>query len=283
MDTVLDHFPPLPFAAPTRLRIGVFDSGVGGLSVLQAVHRQLPEADLHYVADSGHAPYGERGDAHVLARSQRIAEHLFAQGADALVIACNTATAAAAAALRAAWPQHPLIGVEPGIKLAVERHPLGRIGVMATGGTLRSEKFQSLLTRFGVGRAIELRACTGLAAAIEAGELDDPALVALVQAHCAPLQAAGVDSVVLGCTHYVFVRHHIEAAMGPGVAIIDTAEAVARHVRTRCIGLRAPATGRRDAASVLIETTGDVARMRRIARHWLPFPATIDAAPAACR
>ncbi|TMH35501.1 MAG: hypothetical protein E6H58_03760 [Betaproteobacteria bacterium] len=143
----------MPLSAPSAFQpsltapacIGVFDSGVGGLSVLRALHQQLPAAPLLYVADSAHAPYGERSDAFVIERSQHVAQHLLAEGAVGIVIACNTATAAAAQQLRARWPDVLIVGVEPGLKPAVAASRSGRIGVLATPGTLASEKFRKLL------------------------------------------------------------------------------------------------------------------------------------------
>lgn len=265
----------------TAIRIGVFDSGVGGLSVLRALHAALPEAQLHYVADSGHAPYGERSDQHVLNRSRSIARHLFDAGAQLLVIACNTATAVAASELRAEWPQHPIVGVEPGIKPALGLTRNGRIGVMATAATLRSAKFRALLEAHATGCSIHLQACNGLAAAIERGRLDDARLLALIERHCQPLREAGVDTVVLGCTHYPFVHDAIQAALGPQVRIVDTAAAVARRVATLCRSMApaAAATAPRRSPQVELETSGSAALLRRIAVAWLSFETQVSPVP----
>lgn len=229
---------------PKPPRIGVFDSGLGGVSVLRALRAARPDADLIYAADSGHAPYGERDAGHVLARSEVLTEHLLAEGAELLVIACNTATAVAAAALRARHPDLGIVGVEPGLKPALAASPGGRIGVMATQATLGSPKFRRLLDELlagaPAGTRIHLQACPGLAAAIEAGEPDSPAVRAAVAPHAAALRAHGVDTVVLGCTHYPFAAGPIAEALGPGVRLIDTAEAVARQASRR-IGARPPA------------------------------------------
>ena len=252
------------------IRIGIFDSGVGGLSVLRALRQQLPQASLHYVADSGHAPYGERSDGHVIDRSQRVAAHLLACGAQVIVIACNTATAVAGRLLRETWPQTPIIGVEPGLKPALAATRNGRIGVMATRMTLSSEKFQGLAAALAAGRPLHLRACDGLAAAIERGLLDDPQVLALVEQHCAVLRKADVDTVVLGCTHYAFVRHHIQAALGATVHIIDTATAVARHAANTAREMQTAANNAMTQAPLLtLQTTGDAAHLRRIASAWL--------------
>jgi glutamate racemase len=266
----------------TAVRIGIFDSGVGGLSVLRALRPHLPGAALHYVADSAHAPYGERDDAHILARSMRLAQHLVDGGAQAIVVACNTATAVAVNPLRRAFAGLPIVGVEPGLKPARAASRNGCIGVMATGATMRSARFRALLAAHADGAQVHLQACDGLAAAIEAGDLDAAPLRALVERHCAPLHAAGVDTVVLGCTHYPFVRHLIEAALGAGVRIIDTAEAIARRSADVCADL-AGASHACGASAVCLETTGDADHLRGLAARWLPFDAQVSPAPKSVR
>jgi glutamate racemase len=252
------------------VRVGVFDSGVGGLSVLRALREQLPGAALHYVADAGHAPYGERSAEHVIERSRRVASHLIDGGAQFLVIACNTATAVAGQLLREAWPQTPIVGVEPGIKPALLATRNGRIGVMATRATLSSEKFKRLAAALATDDALHLRACDGLAAAIEQGPFDTPAMLALVETHCAPLREHRVDTVVLGCTHYSFVRQLIQAAMGEAVQIVDTAEAVARHAANTVRKTRPDADNTPEHAPLLtLQTTGDAAVFQRFANTCL--------------
>ena len=270
---------PSPDSSGSGPCIGVFDSGVGGLSVLRELRRELPGHRLHYVADSGHAPYGERDEAHVIERSMRVVSHLVEHGAQAVVIACNTATAVAVRQLRAAWPQLPFIGVEPGIKPALALTRSGRIGVMATAATLSSDKFQRLVATHGAGRFIHLQACVGLAAAIERGELDAPELLTLIETHCRPLRQADVDTVVLGCTHYPFVQAAIQASLGPQVHIVDTAVAVARHAATL---LAAPAAMQQLAdheGDVLLETTGNAIQLERFVRRCLAFDCAVVAAP----
>jgi glutamate racemase len=215
--------------SPQDVKVGLFDSGVGGLSILRALRRHLPQAQLLYVADSAHAPYGEKSQAFILARSQLIADFLLAQGAQLLVVACNTATAAAVHALRERHPHLPIVGIEPGVKPAVAASHNKKVGVMATPATLSSAKFARLVQAHAHEAEIVLQPCPGLAAAIESGELDTPALRALITSFCAPLREAGVDTVVLGCTHYPFVAPLVAATMGPGVQLVDTAEAVARR------------------------------------------------------
>ena len=255
------------------LRLGVFDSGVGGLSVLRELRRELPCASLVYVADSGHAPYGERSDDFVAARSQRIAGWLVEAGCDAVVVACNTATAVAVEALRTTWPALPIVGVEPGLKPATALTRNGRIGVMATAATLRSARFLRLLDAHAGGASVHLQPCPGLAQAIEHHDAGTPGLLRLIDDCCAPLRDAAVDVVVLGCTHYPLVRAAIQSALGSGVAIIDTAEAVARQAARRCAGIDSAAaeTAGADPTAVQLRTTGEPAGLQRVARRWLPF------------
>jgi glutamate racemase len=255
--------------------IGVFDSGVGGLSVLKALQRRLPHTGLLYVADSAHAPYGERSPDFVIERSRRIVEHLVAEGAIGVVVACNTATAAAVHALREAWPAVPIIGVEPGLRPAAAATRNGRVGVMATPGTLASEKFAALLRSQPAHVHFELRPCPGLARLIEGGDLDAPALVASIADHAAALREAEVDTVVLGCTHYSFVQRVIEAALGPGVRVIDTAEPVSRHAATLLAGLATHSA----SPPVRLQTTGDAAHLREIAVAWLSIPCCVEGTP----
>lgn len=262
--------------------IGVFDSGVGGLSVLRSLRVQLPTARLLYVADSAHAPYGERSSEYVIDRSRRIMDHLLGEGAIGLVIACNTATAIAVRELRASCPNFPIVGVEPGLKPAVAATRNGRVGVMATPGTIASAKFEILMQTHGAGATITPRPCPCLARLIEEGDLNSLALRAAVKEYTDPLRDAGVDTLVLGCTHYPFVRHLIEAAMGPNVLIIDTANAVARHAANTLRGLLPLGkTVAGEAPSVTrLQTTGDTERLRTIATAWLPFLCTVESLSA---
>jgi glutamate racemase len=253
--------------------LGVFDSGVGGLSVLRALRSELPSAPLLYVADSAHAPYGERSDEYVIDRSRRIMDHLMSEGAIGLVIACNTATAIAIRELRTSCPAFPIIGVEPGLKPAAAATRNGRVGVMATPGTIASAKFQALMKTHGAGVAVTQQPCPGLARLIEEGDLSSPQLRTAVDEHTTPLRDAGVDTIVLGCTHYPFVRHLIESAMGPKVQIIDTADAVARHAANT---LRGWLPGSDATPTTRLQTTGDAERLRTIAAAWLPFLCTVE-------
>jgi glutamate racemase len=229
--------------APDSRPIGVFDSGVGGLSVLLEIRRRLPAESLIYAADSGYAPYGERPAADIRARSLELADFLRGQGAKAIVVACNTATAAAASALRETWPELPVIAMEPAVKPATAATRSGTVGVLATVGTLASARFAALLDNFGHGVEVVTRPGVGLVEAVERGELDTPQTRALLEEHLAPLLAAGADAIVLGCTHYVFLRPMIERIVGPSVKVIDTGAAVVRQLerRLRETSLLAPA------------------------------------------
>ena len=208
--------------------IGVFDSGVGGLTVLRALRTQLPGARLMYVADSAHAPYGDRPDAFLLERSRHITRFLIEQGARLIVVACNTATAAAISTLRAQFDL-PFVGIEPGIKPALARSQARRVGVLATPATLRSAKFRALLRAHAASAEAVLQPCPGLADAVERGDLKAPDLLSLIRRYCAPLREAGCDTVVLGCTHYPLLAEQIQAELGPQVHLLDTAEPVARQ------------------------------------------------------
>ena len=245
--------------------IGVFDSGVGGLSVLRALRCALPGAAFRYVADSGHGPYGERSDAFVIERSLYLAHHLLAHGAGLLVVACNTATAAAVEALRSALPDMPIVGVEPGVKPALAITRNGRIGVMATRATLASERFAALVrAQCGASPvAVHLQACDGLAAAIERGDIDAPEVRALVKSHCRVLSLRGVDTVVLGCTHYPLVAPQIQAEFGESVRLVDTGTAVARQAARLWKQPPLP------EPALILQTTGDAAALQHTARRWL--------------
>lgn len=217
----------------TDAAIGVFDSGLGGLSVLRHVRATLPQESLCYVADSAHVPYGSKSPDYIIQRSEHITRFLLAQGCKALVIACNTATAAAAAWLREQHPDVPIVAMEPAVKPAVTQSRNQVIGVLATEGTLKSAQFAALLARFGSGVTVVTQPCHGLVELIEQGALQADDTRALLQHYMEPLLAAGVDTIVLGCTHYPFVAPLIRTLAGPDVALIDTGSAVARQLQRR--------------------------------------------------
>ena len=209
--------------------IAVFDSGLGGLTVLRALRSRLPHEDFFYFADTRFLPYGERPEAFLQQRGVLIDEALVRRGAKALVIACNTATAAAAEAIRAAIDL-PIVALEPGVKPAVALTKTGVIGVLATTRTLASERFQRLVGNHANHLKVLPVACPGLAEAIETQGPESPVVAALLDAFVAPLRAAGADVVVLGCTHYPWVAEAIARRMPAGVSLLDTGEPVARQL-----------------------------------------------------
>ena len=212
--------------------IGVFDSGVGGLSVLRDIRKELSNEDLLYVADSSHAPYGDKESEYIEARSIAISQFLVDQPVKAIVVACNTATGAAVAKLRTRFSV-PIIAMEPAVKPAVEKTKTGVVGVLATRRTVSSENFLNLLTRFGANADILVQPCPGLVEQVEAGDLLGEKTRTLLEPFVLPLLERGVDTIVLGCTHYPFLAPLIRAMVGIDVDIIDPGEAIARELRRR--------------------------------------------------
>lgn len=214
--------------------VAVFDSGVGGISVLKHIHALLPAEHLIYVADSKYAPYGNKTPAAIQARCFEIADFLIARNAKVLVVACNTATAAAIDAMRERYPL-PIIGMEPALKPAAEASKNGIIGVLATTGTLKSAQFAALLESYGRNVKVVTQACIGLVECVERGDLDSAATFKLLQQYCQPLLDEGADTVVLGCTHYPLLKALIEKIVGPDIVLIDTGAAVANQLIHRLI------------------------------------------------
>lgn len=215
---------------PSDAPVGVFDSGVGGLSVLRALRAQLPDEDFVYFADRAWCPYGERTQEQIIERAFCITDTLLNRGAKLIVVACNTATIAAVEALRAAYPV-PFIGMEPAVKPAAAATRSGVVGVLATGAALAGDKFHRLVADHAGGVRIITQPCPGLVEQVEQGELATPATRALLQRYTQPLLDAGADVLVLGCTHYPFLRPLLAEIVGPDVRLIDTGAAVARHAQ----------------------------------------------------
>lgn len=278
-------------AAPQQQPIGVFDSGVGGLSVLHALRAALPRERFVYLADSANAPYGERAAAQVSARTLAITGYLRAQHRiKALVVACNTATAAAIDELRQRHPGLPLVGLEPALKPALALTQTGHVGVIGTRGTLGSAKFGKLLASLADRAHFVLQPCDGLAHAIERSVLSTaPAsgsteTGALCQRYLHAMGTFGkapgqIDTLVLGCTHYLFVTDELRALLGPGVQFVETGAPVARQTRRLLEtagllrnGLREPQAAAETAGTRLL-TTGPAAMLQAAAQRWLGLPA----------
>lgn len=246
--------------------IGVFDSGVGGLSILSGIHELLPAETLHYVADSGNAPYGPKGDAFIRVRCEAIMQCLLRFEVKAVVVACNTATAAAVAQMREQYDL-PIIGVEPAVKPAAEQSKSGVVGVLATSGTIASEKFLSLQNRFVERAKILTRACPGLVELIEQVAPDPAALERLLHEYIQPLVDAGADTLVLGCTHYSLIRPQIQQAAGPGVRIVDAGTAVAKELQRR-LALNGLAHTAGQTGMVYFHTSGNLEYQNHLLAHY---------------
>jgi len=237
------------------MSIGVFDSGVGGLSVWRAIAERLPHEDLLYFADQCHCPYGQRSMAEIRCLAEGITAFLIAQGAQVVVVACNTASAAALTYLRSRFAI-PIVGMEPAVKPASEHTRSGKVGVIATEVTFQGELFTRLVERFAREVEVYTRVCPGLVEVVEAGNTDNSAVEAMLQEYLSPMLEAGIDQLVLGCTHYSFLRSTIEEIVGPGVEIIDPAPAVARQVE-RVLVREGLLTGRTGQGHYTFYTSGD--------------------------
>jgi glutamate racemase len=255
--------------------IGVFDSGVGGLSVLRAIRQQLPHVPVIFLADQAHVPYGPRSLEQVRTFSEAITRYLVNRGCKLIVVACNTASAAALHFLRQAFPAVPFVGMEPAVKPAAEHTRTGVVGVLATPATFQGALYASVVERFAHGVKLLTHTCPGLVAQIEAGQLDTPQTRLILEEALRPMLAEGIDTVVLGCTHYPFVIPLIQDITGPGVRVIDPAPAVARQVGRLLeahsllpggsAGTRARRSGAgQQPAPVEFLTTGDAASLQSL-------------------
>ncbi|XXF09708.1 glutamate racemase [Pseudomonas sp. D2-3] len=242
--------------------IGVFDSGIGGLTVLREIRALVPDETLFYVADSGHVPYGEKSPEYIRERCRAIAAFLLARGAKALVLACNTATVAGVAELRSLYPHLPIVAMEPAVKPAAAATRSGVVGVLATTGTLKSARFAALLDQFASDVRVVTQPCPGLVELIEAGKLDDPALHGLLRGYVAPLLAEGCDTLILGCTHYPFLKPLLEQWLDPSISLIDTGAAVARQLQRLLASRDLLASGPRGADAFWC--SGDPLAMQRV-------------------
>jgi glutamate racemase len=244
--------------------IGLFDSGIGGTTVLRELRRLLPAEDLLYLADQARCPYGPRPPEELRALSAANTRWLLARRARLIIVACNTASAAALHWLRQTFPGTPFVGMVPAVKPAIERTRSGVVGVLATPATIRGQLLDDVVSRWAGPVRVIRQACPGLAEQIDAGALDEPATLALLQACVRPLLAAGADTIVLGCTHYPFLTPQIRRIVGPGIALIDAAPAVARQV-ARVLGERGltePTSS--GSGAIVYATTGDRDRFARL-------------------
>jgi glutamate racemase len=224
---------PLPASEPQPQRtgpIGVFDSGVGGLSVWREIVRQLPHESTIYFADQAHVPYGPRSQDQIRRFCDAITRFQLDCGCKAVVVACNTASAAALKYLRDTFPRVPIIGMEPAVKPAAASTRTGVVGIMATPATFQGRLFQATAGRFASGIRLVNQVCEGLAEVVEAGQLDGAETEALLRGFLAPILAANADTIVLACTHYPFVIEPIRRIAGEDVNVIDPAPAIARHL-----------------------------------------------------
>jgi len=215
------------------LKIGVFDSGLGGLTIVQAISNVIENAEIYYVADRLNAPYGEKSPEEILNYSINITHYLYkSYHIDVLILACNTATSWAIARLREIYPNLIIIGTEPGIKPAIERTSSGKIGVLATSATLKGQKYQNLVNSLSLDKSIDIyqQACPSLVEQIEKGEIDSPKTKELLEGWITPMRDSGVDTIVLGCTHYPLIEHIISDIMDNNVTLIHTGEAISRHL-----------------------------------------------------
>jgi glutamate racemase len=243
--------------------IGMFDSGVGGLSVLRAIRQELPGEDVLYLGDQAHIPYGPRPKATIIAFAEGITRFLLHEGAKLIVVACNTVSAAALQHLRATFPEVALVGMEPAVKPAAETTHTGKVGVLATPTTFAGDLYASVVERFARGVEIYKSTCPGLVEQIEAGKLEGPDTRAILVEELAPMLAAGIDTIVMGCTHYPFVIPLIEEITGPGVRTIDPAPAVAKQVR-RLLSLEVLLNLSSEGGKIKFYTSGDLAQFKKM-------------------
>lgn len=256
---------------PERERgIGILDSGVGGLSVLRHVKALLPHENLIYFADQAHVPYGPRPAREIQHFSAEITRFLLNQGSKLIVVACNTASAASLTYLRKNFPDTPFVGMEPAVKPGAVNSQKGRIGVLATEGTFGSPRYAKLMARYAQGVISFEDPCLGLVEQIEAGQLSGSETERILHQAIDPMIAAGVDTLILGCTHYPFVLPLIGQVAGPEVTIIDPAPAVARQVERllQQHGLQGPAT---IPGNVIAYTTGDPDKLAELSGRLLDF------------
>ncbi len=258
--------------------IGIYDSGVGGLSVLRAIRAALPHEDLLYLGDQANVPYGERTLEELRELARGVTRFMLAQGAKLIVIACNTASAAALKTLRQEYPEIPFVGMEPAVKPAAEQTHSGKVGVLATPSTFQGELYASVVERFANGVEIYQETCPGLVSQIEKGQLDTPKTRRILEAALMPLMTRGVDTLVIGCTHFPFVIPLIEEITAGQARVIDPAPAVARQTQ-RVLEEHGLLNPQPETGLTRYYTTGDPAKFARV----LPRLIGVQANPLALR
>jgi len=241
--------------------IGIFDSGVGGISVLRAIRTQMPEENVIYFGDQGHIPYGPRPMVQIRNFSEAITRFLLEHGAKIIVVACNTASAAALKYLRETFHEIPFVGMEPAVKPAAEHTHTGKVGVLATPATFQGALYASVVERFANGVELFQDTCPGLVQEIEQGNLDGEAPRRILEEALLPMLEKDIDTVVLGCTHYPFVIPLIQRIVGDGVRVIDPAPAVARQT-TRLLEATGMRNGSGEQGAIRLFTSGEPARLR---------------------
>ena len=244
----------------TTTPIGIFDSGVGGLSVLRAIRAQMPEESAIYFGDQGHIPYGPRPMEQIRDFSEAITNFLLEQGAKVIVVACNTASAAALKYLREKYPAVPFVGMEPAVKPAAEYTRTGKVGILATPATFQGELYASVVERFANGVEIFQNTCSGLVQEIEQGNLNGEETRRVLEEALQPMLEKNIDTVVLGCTHYPFVIPLIQELVGERVRVIDPAPAVARQVR-RVLEVQGLKRNSDQPGSMKLFTSGNVEKL----------------------
>jgi glutamate racemase len=265
--------------------LGIFDSGIGGLTVLRAIHQLMPDEPLFYLADQAHVPYGMRSLDEVRQFSEAITHYLLDQSARLIVVACNTASAAALRYLRATFPDVPFVGMEPAVKPAAEHTRSGVVGVLATPATFQGKLYASVVERFGQGVRLLQHTCPGLVTQIENGALHSAETRHILENALLPMLQQGIDTVVLGCTHYPFVIPLIQEITGPDVRVIDPAPAVARQAQRLLVAASLldldfdlePYTLGKPRQLLHFTTTGDAPQMETILRELLGMKAPVEA------
>jgi glutamate racemase len=256
--------------------IGVFDSGVGGLSVLREIHALMPNENIIYFGDQGHVPYGPRSMEQIQNFSEAITRFLLNHNSKIIVVACNTASAAALTYLRAAFPDVQFVGMEPAVKPAAEKTLTGRVGVLATPATFQGALYASVVERFASGVELFQHTCPGLVNQIEKGELDSPQTRAILEDALLSMLEKNIDTVVLGCTHYPFVIPLIEKIVGEKVRVIDPAPAVAKQVK-RLLEAGGTANQNGDEGNLRFITSGEADSVQAVLNLLLGIDAGVEA------